>query len=97
MLCARATTNTKNTPIETLERSYPMRVLRYRLRRGSAGAGSAPGGEGIEPDLLMLEGLTVSLITERLPDQCTIPLTAGDVVSMLTPGRGGWGQPPESV
>jgi N-methylhydantoinase B len=92
MLCARATTNTKNTPIETLERSYPMRVLRYRLRRGSA-----PGGEGIEPDLLMLEGLTVSLITERLPDQCTIRLTAGDVVSMLTPGCGGWGQPPESV
>lgn len=45
----------------------------------------------------MLEGLTVSLITERLPDQCTIPLMAGDVVSMLTPARGGWGQPPESV
>jgi N-methylhydantoinase B/oxoprolinase/acetone carboxylase alpha subunit len=45
----------------------------------------------------MLEGLTVSLITERLLDQCTIPLTAGDVVSMLTPGCGGWGQPPESV
>ena len=58
-------TDTKNTPNEALERAYPMRVLRYRLRRGSGGAGSAPGGEGIERDLLMLEDVTVSLITER--------------------------------
>ncbi len=58
-------TNTRNTPIEALERSYPMRVLRYRLRRGSGGAGLAPGGEGIERDLLMQEDVTVSLITER--------------------------------
>jgi N-methylhydantoinase B/oxoprolinase/acetone carboxylase alpha subunit len=42
-----------------------MRVLRYRLRRGSGGAGLAPGGEGIERDLLMLKDVTVSLITER--------------------------------
>ncbi len=46
-----------------------MRVLRYRLRRGSGGAGSAPGGEGIERDLLMLEDVTVSLITERRVSQ----------------------------
>jgi N-methylhydantoinase B len=26
-------TNTKNTPIEALERAFPLRVLRYRLRR----------------------------------------------------------------
>ena len=60
-----AMTNTRNTPIEALERAYPMRVLRYRLRHGSGGDGLAPGGEGIERDLLMLEGVTVSLITER--------------------------------
>ncbi len=58
-------TNTKNTPVEALERSFPMRVLRYHLRRGSGGVGFAPGGEGIERDLLMLEDVTVSLITER--------------------------------
>jgi len=58
-------TNTQNTPIEAFERAYPMRVMRYRLRRGSGGAGLAPGGEGIERDLLMLEDVTVSLITER--------------------------------
>lgn len=28
-------TNTLNTPIEALERSFPMRALRYRLRQGS--------------------------------------------------------------
>jgi N-methylhydantoinase B/oxoprolinase/acetone carboxylase alpha subunit len=58
-------TNTRNTPIEALERSFPMRVLRYRLREGSGGAGRFRGGDGIERDLLMLEDVTVSLITER--------------------------------
>ncbi len=51
-----AMTNTKNTPIEALERAFPLRVLRQRLRRGSGGAGSAPGGEGIERDLQVLDG-----------------------------------------
>ena len=60
-----AMTNTLNTPIEALERHYPLRVLRYRLRRGSGGAGAAPGGEGIERDLQVLTDATVSLITER--------------------------------
>ncbi len=58
-------TNTRNTPIEALERAFPLRVLRYRLRQGSGGAGLAPGGEGIERDLQVLEDVTVSLITER--------------------------------
>ena len=58
-------TNTRNTPIEALERTFPLRVLRYRLRRGSSGAGRAPGGEGIERELQVLEDCTVSLITER--------------------------------
>ena len=64
-----AMTNTKNTPIEALERAFPLRVLRQRLRRGSGGAGSAPGGEGIERDLQVLTDATVSLITERRVSQ----------------------------
>jgi N-methylhydantoinase B/oxoprolinase/acetone carboxylase alpha subunit len=60
-----AMTNTKNTPIEAFERAFPMRVLRHALRRGSGGTGRHPGGEGIERDLLVLEDVTVSLITER--------------------------------
>ncbi len=62
-------TNTKNTPIEALERAFPLRVLRYRLCEGSGGVGAAPGGEGVERDLQMLEDVTVSLITERWVSQ----------------------------
>jgi N-methylhydantoinase B/oxoprolinase/acetone carboxylase alpha subunit len=58
-------TNTRNTPIEALERAFPMRVRRLRLRRGSGGDGVHPGGEGIERDLEVLEAATLSLITER--------------------------------
>jgi N-methylhydantoinase B/oxoprolinase/acetone carboxylase alpha subunit len=58
-------TNTLNTPIEALERAFPLKVRRYRLRRGSGGAGAAAGGEGIERDLEVLEDCTASLITER--------------------------------
>jgi N-methylhydantoinase B/oxoprolinase/acetone carboxylase alpha subunit len=64
-----AMTNTRNTPVEALERAFPMRVRRYRLRRGSGGAGASVGGEGIERDLEVLEACTVSLITERRRSQ----------------------------
>ena len=60
-----AMTNTKNTPVEALERHYPLRVRRLRLRRRSGGPGTAPGGDGIERDLEMLADATVSIITER--------------------------------
>ncbi|MBV8984203.1 MAG: hydantoinase B/oxoprolinase family protein [Acidimicrobiia bacterium] len=58
-------TNTKNTPIEALERSFAMRVTRYRIRRGSGGGGRFGGGDGLERDLEMLEPATLSLVTER--------------------------------
>ena len=58
-------TNTRNTPIEALERSFPLRVRRLRLREGSGGRGRQQGGEGIERDLEVLERATLSLITER--------------------------------
>ncbi len=58
-------TNTRNTPVEALERAYGMRVRRYRLRSGSGGRGEWPGGDGVERDLEILEDATVSLITER--------------------------------
>ena len=35
-------TNTKNTPIESIESHYPIRVARSTLRRGSGGRGVAP-------------------------------------------------------
>jgi N-methylhydantoinase B/oxoprolinase/acetone carboxylase alpha subunit len=64
-----AMTNTRDTPTEALERAYPVRVLRYRLRRGSGGSGRGPGGEGIERVIQVLEPATLSLITERRKSQ----------------------------
>jgi len=60
-----AMTNTRDTPVEALERELPLRVVRYTLRRGSGGAGARHGGDGIERDLEVLTDTTVSLVTER--------------------------------
>jgi N-methylhydantoinase B/oxoprolinase/acetone carboxylase alpha subunit len=60
-----AMTNTMDTPTEALERTIPVRVLRYRLRKGSGGRGRAAGGDGIERVIQVLEPSTASLITER--------------------------------
>ncbi len=58
-------TNTKNTPIESLESHYPFRVVAYRLRQGSGGAGRFPGGDGIEREIEFETPATVSLMGER--------------------------------
>jgi len=58
-------TNTLNTPIEVLEARYPLRVIRYLLRRGSGGAGIRPGGDGLVRELEFLAPAAVSLLTER--------------------------------
>ncbi len=58
-------TNTKNTPIESIERHYPFRVTRYTLRRGSGGAGRYRGGEGIEREIVFDEPAVLSLMGER--------------------------------
>lgn len=58
-------TNTLNTPIEVLERHYPLRVERYALRRGSGGAGRLAGGDGVERVFLFLEDASLSVIGER--------------------------------
>jgi N-methylhydantoinase B len=58
-------TNTLNTPIEVLERRYPLRVLRYGLRLGSGGAGAHPGGDGLVRELEFLASACVTLLGER--------------------------------
>jgi N-methylhydantoinase B len=39
--------NTRNTPVEALEYSYPVRVIEYRLRQKSGGRGLFCGGNGL--------------------------------------------------
>jgi N-methylhydantoinase B len=58
-------TNTRNTPVEALEHTYPFRVGRYGVRSGSGGAGKHPGGDGIVRELRLLAPATVSLLCER--------------------------------
>jgi len=58
-------TNTLNTPIEALEYAYPLRVLRYAIRRGSGGEGYYRGGDGIQRDIQVLVDVQSNLITER--------------------------------
>lgn len=57
--------NTRNTPIESLERSYPMEIAEYRIRRGSGGSGANRGGDGLVRRYRVLERCTVTLVTER--------------------------------
>ena len=114
--------NTLNTPIESLELEFPLRVERYELRYGSGGAGASRGGDGIERRVRVLEAATLSLLTDRrrhgpagkdggapgapgenlldgepLPPKITRELQPGQVVSVRTPGGGGWGAPPDET
>jgi N-methylhydantoinase B len=109
--------NTRNTPIEALERAYPIRIDGYALRPGSGGTGAHHGGDGIIRRYRVLEPCTVTLVTERrrhapagasggapgavgrnllngdpLPAKCRVELVPGDVVTIMTPGGGGWGE-----
>jgi len=60
-----AMSNTLNTPIEALEREFPLRITHYALRRGSGGAGLHRGGDGVVREVEALERMTFSLIAER--------------------------------
>ena len=114
-------TNTLNTPIEALESTYPLRVKRYELVRGSGGRGRFRGGLGIRRDTEVLaEGSTISLMGERqrhgpwglfggkagsrgrygivrtnritsLSSKTTFSANYGDVLTVTTPGGGGYG------
>jgi N-methylhydantoinase B len=108
--------NTRNTPIESLEQTYPLRIDEYAVRRGSGGDGKHRGGDGVVRRYRVLERCTVTLLTERrrlqpagvagggpgqsgmnllngepLPAKCRVELNPGDVVTVMTPGGGGWG------
>jgi N-methylhydantoinase B len=109
--------NTRNTPIESLEWAYPIRIEEYAIRRGSGGGGAHVGGDGVVRRYRALERCTVTLLTERrvrapagakgggsgavgrnllngreLPSKCRVEMMAGDVLTIETPGGGGWGR-----
>lgn len=108
--------NTRNTPVESLERAYPLRVDSYCIRRGSGGHGTHNGGDGVVRQYRALARCTATLLSERraiappgaagggdgtpgrnllngrpLPAKCRVELVAGDVLTIETPGGGGYG------
>jgi N-methylhydantoinase B len=60
-----AMSNTLNTPVEALELEFPLRVVRYAVRRGSGGAGAQRGGDGVIREYEALADMQLSLLTER--------------------------------
>jgi N-methylhydantoinase B len=58
-------TNTLNTPVEVLERHYPLRILRYEVRRQSGGIGRFSGGDGVVREYEFLGDAELSILSER--------------------------------
>ena len=115
-------TNTLNTPIEAIEREYPLRVARYEIAEGTGGAGHYRGGAGLIRALELTEGearatlladrhtqrppgafggdpgacgrhwLTRRGVDTRLPAKTSLPLEPGDILTIQTPGGGGYGE-----
>jgi N-methylhydantoinase B len=115
-------TNTLNTPIEAIEREYPLRIVRYEIADDAGGAGRYRGGNGLIRTLELTEGSAqATLLADRHavrppgaqgggPGACgrhtlsrrgtesklgakvSLPLEPGDVLSIQTPGGGGYGE-----
>lgn len=75
-------TNTRLTDVEVLEKRYPVRLVRFEIRKGSGGHGRHSGGNGLIRQILALKPLEVSLVTSR---RNTVPfgLSGGE------PGKSG--------
>ena len=116
-------TNTRNTPVESLEHGFPMIVVETRVRRGSGGTGRRRGGDGMVRTLELLVPTRVTVLSERrergpyglaggapgvpgvnavrdragaaqraLPGKFQIDLAAGAVLTVASPGGGGYGR-----
>jgi 5-oxoprolinase (ATP-hydrolysing) len=117
-------TNTRLTDPEILERRYPLRVRSFSIRRGSGGAGTQRGGDGVVRELEFLRPLEVSILSQRrgpyapyglaggspgalgrntllradgtiehLLGRAQFTAQTGDVLTIETPGGGGYGAP----
>lgn len=60
-----AMSNTRNTPVESIEMELPVRIAAYSIRRGSGGRGLHRGGDGLERVYEFLERAEGTVISER--------------------------------
>ncbi len=58
-------TNTRITDPEILEYRYPVRLERFAIRRFSGGDGRWQGGDGLVRELVFLEEMDLSLLSQR--------------------------------
>jgi len=58
-------TNTRATDPEILEYRYPVRLGRYEIRKGSGGGGKWTGGNGITRELIFLEPVSLSVLSQH--------------------------------
>ena len=58
-------TNTRITDPEVLEHRYPVRLERFAVRAGSGGAGRFRGGDGVVREIVFLEPMSLSLLTQH--------------------------------
>jgi N-methylhydantoinase B len=113
--------NTENAPVEEVELTMPVRIVRFSLIPDSGGAGRYRGGTGVRRDYVFVDhDATVSIVSDRarfapwglegggsgslaryvldpdgaaeaLPSKVTVTVAAGRVLSVQTPGGGGFG------
>jgi 5-oxoprolinase (ATP-hydrolysing) len=58
-------TNTAITDPELLEHRYPVRLERFAVRSGSGGSGEFRGGDGVTRELLFLEPMSLSILSQH--------------------------------
>ncbi len=118
--------NTENSPVEELEASLPVIILRYELIPDSEGAGKYRGGLGVRRDYWFKDhAATFSALTDvakypplglfgglparplriirnpkdgddtHIGSKVTVSLEPNEVISVQTPGGGGYGNPLE--
>jgi len=61
-------TNTRNTPVEALERDFPVRVISYSLRQDSGGHGKWSGGDGIIREFEILVPTRLTILSHHRKD-----------------------------
>lgn len=70
-------TNTRLTDVEVLENKFPIRVVRFAIRRQSGGAGLFPGGDGVIREIEFLEPLALSILSQRRGPYAPFGLAGG--------------------
>jgi len=58
-------TNTRITDAELIEHRYPVRLLRFAVRRGSGGDGRWRGGDGLIRELEFLRPMQLAIVSQR--------------------------------